>query len=146
MGEHRLYIGDALEEESYSILLGEDRADMVFTDPPYNVKIEGNVADSNASTRVKFKEFAFASGEMNPQEFVNFLSKSLGNMADYAKDGSIHYPTSLRCGDDVSVWTGAIFRNCKVQAKEYTRILRMSACALPPIRGLRCISPSMAQE
>lgn len=91
LGEHRLYIGDALEEESYSILLGEDKADMIFTDPPYNVKIEGNVADANATTRTKFKEFAFASGEMNPQEFIAFLQKSLGNMADYAKDGSIHY-------------------------------------------------------
>ncbi|MGL4561708.1 MAG: ParB N-terminal domain-containing protein [Brevinema sp.] len=43
LGDHKLYIGDSLFEESYRKLLKNEIVDMVFTDPPYNVKIEGNV-------------------------------------------------------------------------------------------------------
>ena len=45
-------------------------ADMIFTDPPYNVPILGHVGGRGA---VKHREFAFASGEMNPKEFAAFL-------------------------------------------------------------------------
>ncbi len=38
LGEHKVYIGDSLFEESYHKLLGSEVVDMVFTDPPYNVK------------------------------------------------------------------------------------------------------------
>jgi hypothetical protein len=39
LGEHHLYCGSALEKSSYDILLAGDRAQMVFTDPPYNLPI-----------------------------------------------------------------------------------------------------------
>jgi hypothetical protein len=42
-GDHRIFCGNALEPESYGSVLGGDRADMVFADPPYNVGIQGNV-------------------------------------------------------------------------------------------------------
>lgn len=41
LGEHRLMCGDSTSEEDFSKLMGEERADMVFTDPPYNVEIVG---------------------------------------------------------------------------------------------------------
>ncbi|MDR7104107.1 ParB/Srx family N-terminal domain-containing protein [Croceicoccus sp. BE223] len=37
LGDHRLHCGDALQEESYVILMGEDRAQMVLSDEPYNL-------------------------------------------------------------------------------------------------------------
>src|SRR6478736_6360471 len=40
LGPHRLACGNALSSESYSILMEGRRAQMVFTDPPYNVSIE----------------------------------------------------------------------------------------------------------
>jgi hypothetical protein len=43
LGSHLLLCGNALEEASYARLMGEERAQMVFTDPPYNVKIDGHV-------------------------------------------------------------------------------------------------------
>lgn len=43
LGRHRLFCGSALDEESYRQLLGDERAQLVFTDPPYNVKIDGHV-------------------------------------------------------------------------------------------------------
>ena len=61
---------------------------MVFTDPPYNVKIDGHVGGSG---RIKHREFAMASGEMSANEFTAFLRTSFRNLADACIDGAIVY-------------------------------------------------------
>ena len=61
LGEHRLLCADALLAESYQALLGGQRAQMVFTDPPYNVPINGHVCGSG---KTRHAEFVMASGEM----------------------------------------------------------------------------------
>lgn len=91
MGDHRLACGDARDEESYLALMSgakgrADRAQMVFTDPPYNVRIAGNVSGSG-----RHREFAMASGEMTPETFRRFLQDSCSRMAAWSCDGSIHF-------------------------------------------------------
>ncbi len=86
LGDHRLLCGNALNLTDYATLMGKDKAQMVFTDPPYNVKIEGNVTKSG-----KHKEFAMASGEMTDGEFRTFLADACRQMADHSVEGSIHY-------------------------------------------------------
>ncbi len=86
LGQHRLYCADALQAENYQTLLGEETADIVITDPPYNVKIGGNV-----TKRKNHKEFVQASGEMTSAEFTEFLNKSAKNLAAYSKKGSVQY-------------------------------------------------------
>ena len=88
LGGHRLLCADATDSRSYEQLLGDERADMVFTDPPYNVPVAGHVSGLGA---VKHREFVMASGEMTPREFTAFLSRSLGNLARYSVDGAIHF-------------------------------------------------------
>ena len=88
MGDHRIVCADALKSESYSTLLGDDQAQMVFTDPPYNVEVDGNVCGSG---RVKHAEFAMASGEMSSAEFTEFLKTSLGLAAAHSSDGALHF-------------------------------------------------------
>jgi DNA modification methylase len=88
IGEHFLLCGDALESASYERLLRGKRAQMVFTDPPYNVRIAGNVSGLG---KVKHREFAMASGEMSQGEFTSFLKRALSNLADFSVDGSIHF-------------------------------------------------------
>jgi DNA modification methylase len=61
---------------------------MVFTDPPYNVPIDGHVGGSGS---VRHREFAMASGEMSKAEFTAFLSTSFQNLAAFSLDGSIHF-------------------------------------------------------
>src|SRR5262249_43437568 len=44
LGDHRILCDDALQAESYRRLLNTERAEMMFTDPPSNLPIQGNVA------------------------------------------------------------------------------------------------------
>jgi DNA modification methylase len=87
-GEHRLICADALDAGAYERLMGEERAQMVFTDPPYNVPIHGHVGGSGAT---KHREFAMASGEMSRIQFTAFLRTAFGNLAAHTLDGSVHF-------------------------------------------------------
>ena len=88
LGRHRILCASALDEGSYTQLLGGERAAMVFTDPPYNVPIEGHVS-GNGVTR--HREFAMASGEMSRAEFVTFLTTTCQLLASHSEPGSLHY-------------------------------------------------------
>jgi hypothetical protein len=85
---HKLLCGNALEEESYVRLLGQERAQMVFADAPYNVKIGGNVSGLG---KVRHREFEMASGEMSPEQFIGFLTTGFNHLARFSVDGSIHF-------------------------------------------------------
>ena len=88
LGPHRLLCGNALEAEAYEALMDHRQADVVFTDPPYNVVIDGNASGLG---KVKHREFAMASGEMTEAEFTAFLTQALSHLAANAKEGSIHF-------------------------------------------------------
>ena len=88
MGPHRIYCGNAIEEDAYRVLMGEDRAAAVFTDPPYNVPIDGHASGLGA---IHHREFAMASGEMDTGAFTQFLAQACGLLAGFSRDGSLHY-------------------------------------------------------
>jgi ParB-like chromosome segregation protein Spo0J len=87
LGQHRLLCGDARNEADYRALLAGEKAQFVFTDPPYNVKIAGNVSGLG---QVKHREFVMASGEMTEPEFVAFLEAVFRLLVANSVDGSIH--------------------------------------------------------
>jgi len=88
LGRHKLICGDAQDADTYRLLMGEDRARAVFTDPPYNVKIDGHVCGSG---KVKHREFAMAAGEMDKASFTSFLRDALAALAEVSLDGAIHF-------------------------------------------------------
>jgi DNA modification methylase len=88
IGRHRLICGDSTNPATYARLLAGERAQMVFTDPPYNVKIDGHVCGLGA---VKHREFAMASGEMSEAEFAGFLETVFANLAAHSADGAIQF-------------------------------------------------------
>jgi DNA modification methylase len=88
LGDHRLYCGDATSEATFDMLMNEQTADVVFVDPPYNVRIDGHVSGKG---KVRHREFAQASGELNRDEFIQFLTKTCELLARHSKDGAIHF-------------------------------------------------------
>jgi DNA modification methylase len=84
--KHILVCGDSTDAATYKLLMDDDKAEFVFTDPPYNVKIDGNVSGLG---RVQHREFAMASGEMT-NEFTAFLSSVYALLCRYSSGGSIH--------------------------------------------------------
>jgi len=59
---------------------------MIFADPPYNCKVNGNICENG-----KHEEFAMASGEMKGEEFKEFLQTGMQHLVNNSADGSIHY-------------------------------------------------------
>jgi DNA modification methylase len=87
-GRHLVRCGDALDPASYEALMQGLRADVVFTDPPYNLLIEGHVSGNG---RVRHREFAMASGEMTAIQFTQFLTTVLRQLVRHSAEGSLHY-------------------------------------------------------
>lgn len=88
IGPHRLLCGDATRSESFSRLMGGDKARLVFTDPPYNVPVDGHICGKGT---VKHEAFLMAAGEMSEAEFTDFLAKVFKNLTGVSQSGSIHY-------------------------------------------------------
>jgi DNA modification methylase len=87
-GRHRLVCGDARDARDYAAVLGGDTVDLIFTDPPYNVPIDGHVCGLG---RVRHREFAMGAGEMSETAFTAFLTETLGAAAKTCHDGAIAY-------------------------------------------------------
>jgi DNA modification methylase len=68
--------------------MGEKRAAMVFSDPPYNVPIDGHASGLGATHH---RPFPMASGEMNRTEFTTFLGDAFRNLTAFSVNGSIHF-------------------------------------------------------
>lgn len=86
LGAHRLICGDARAAEDYAALLADEPVDLVLTDPPYNVPVDGHVSGLG---KVRHGEFAMASGEMSEREFTDFLSIFLARASENARDGAL---------------------------------------------------------
>lgn len=87
LGRHTIICGDALKSESYAAIMGGDKAQMVLTDAPYNVRVK-NIGSMG---RIKHDEFAMASGEMTSDEFTEFLGTFMRHAKTYSADGALHY-------------------------------------------------------
>jgi DNA modification methylase len=93
LGPHRLMCGDARDRAVYDALLRDEagdveQANMVFTDPPYNVPIRGHVT---SAAGIRHREFVMASGEMESSVFKEFLEGAFRQIAEHSRDGSIHF-------------------------------------------------------
>lgn len=106
LGSHRILCGDAKNPADLATLMGEDQADAVFTDPPYNVPIRGHVSGKG---KVRHREFAEASGEMDPETFQTFLEASLGLAAEYSRSGAVAFVCMdwRHMGEMIRAGTGA---------------------------------------
>jgi len=73
--QHKLLCADARDSAALMSLMGRDRAAMLLSDPPYNVRVSA----ISGKGRMRHNEFAMASGEMKEEEFIAFLSSFLSS-------------------------------------------------------------------
>ncbi len=88
LGSHRVLCADATEATSYEVLMSGAKARLIFTDQPYNVKIDGHVCGNG---KIKHSEFKMASGEMSEAEFTDFLDSVFHHQRSHSANGSLHY-------------------------------------------------------
>lgn len=85
-GRYSILYGDARNKASYERLLADERADLSFTDIPFNVPVNGHVSGLG---KTRHAEFAMASGEMSDEDFAAFTETVLTHQRDYSKPGSV---------------------------------------------------------
>ena len=87
LGKHSLIVGDSTLPETFSTLMEGKKAQIVFTDPPYNLPYK----TFGGKGKVQHPDFAMGAGEMSDWEFVEFLAKYMANLVAHSVDGAIHY-------------------------------------------------------
>jgi DNA modification methylase len=88
LGRHRILCGNSLNAGSYVALMEKRRAAMVFTEPPYNVKIAGHATGLGI---IQHRNFQMAACEMSEPEFTDFLARAFSLLAANSVNGSIHF-------------------------------------------------------
>ncbi|MBB5052917.1 DNA modification methylase [Afipia massiliensis] len=86
LGDHLIGCGDARDTAFIRDLVGTNTVACVFSDPPYNVPIDGFVSGLG---KTRHREFAMGTGEMSRDQFVAFLSTTVAAIKPVLADGAI---------------------------------------------------------
>lgn len=91
LGEHRLMCGDSTSEKDVEKLMDGELADLVVTDPPYNVAIVGGSHALSPEERKRQGGKSIENDKMSDEEFDNFLTKAFSCMNKSLKNGGAFY-------------------------------------------------------
>ena len=81
IGQHKLICGDSTQTDTFKTLFGEQFADMVITDPPYNVAYEGKTKN----------KLTIQNDSMGDGDFYQFLYDFYTALGSYTKPGGVWY-------------------------------------------------------
>ena len=105
LGEHRVMCGDSTNGGDVALLMNGEKADMVFTDPPYGVDIKGKFTGT------------ILNDNLQGDEFINFLTSCFENLNQY-NNGNLYISYEIKnqtlfekalenCGfkfDEIIIW------------------------------------------
>jgi site-specific DNA-methyltransferase (adenine-specific) len=87
LGEHLLLCGDSSDQQAVADLLGERRADLLFTDPPYGVSYQSHMSEGGTATRFRRIE----NDDLTPAELQKFLDQAFRSAARVLRPGAALY-------------------------------------------------------
>ena len=111
LGNHRLMCGDSTKKEDVDKLLNGVKADLLFTDPPYNVSMESKSKDVLKSDNYSHIE----NDDLSEDEFKMFLQSVFTNANDSLKDDSSYYVFSCQGGDSELMMM--MMRECGIRCR-----------------------------
>lgn len=91
LGKHRLICGDSTDPEVLQILMGDQKADLLLTDPPYNVDYSSKNEALNAADKGNRVQKDIAGDRQTAADFQEFLYKAFSNADKYLKPGGAFY-------------------------------------------------------
>lgn len=112
LGRHKLICGDATIADDVAKMMGEERADLVWTDPPYNVAYEGKTKES----------LTIQNDEMDDADFFQFLYDAFLTMFMFTKPGGgiyiAHADSEGANFRMAMVKAGFLFKQCLIWVKQ----------------------------
>lgn len=93
LGDHRLICGDSTEPDTIAAVMGDSKADLILTDPPYNVDYTGKTDD----------KLKIGNDKKNSAAFIDFLTKAFNSMFAAAKAGAAFYIFYAQLNSDLFI-------------------------------------------
>jgi len=90
LGKHRVMCGDSTSIDAVEKLMDGQKADMVFTDPPFNVGVAGGTRDARDKKNYRSGEI-IKNDALRSGDFLQFLTEAFATMALVIKDGAAVY-------------------------------------------------------
>lgn len=87
LGDHILMCGDSTRSEDVLRLIGDEKADMIFMDPPWNVNY-GDVGDDDP---MGYKPRTILNDDMSTEDFEEFMRSAFARAKDASRDGAMIY-------------------------------------------------------
>lgn len=115
LGDHRLICGDTTKSAVLDLLMGEELADMVWTDPPYNVDYDGGAKPGNNI------DYDIKHDNVSDKKFQALLNSSIGNLSRVTKRGGVFYVAYSHSSEDgfrtAMAASGLLIKQCLIWAK-----------------------------
>lgn len=91
IGQHILVCGDSTQPEAYLGLMGQDKADLVFTDPPYNVDYKSQAGNGYSEGKYGNKDGKIFNDNKTDIQFQQFIQDMTKQCFDFSKENASLY-------------------------------------------------------
>jgi len=98
LGQHRLMCGDSTDAEAWALLMDGEKADMVFTDPPYGVAIGDKNATLNSVQKARRCCENIKGDTMTEEQLYDMLKTAFVNVRKNCTDDAVYFVTSPQGG------------------------------------------------
>jgi DNA modification methylase len=99
LGRHRLMCGDSTDAGSVALLMNGEKADMVFTDPPYGVSYTEKNEFLNRRGKAMACPTPIQNDEMPPEQMHDFWVPAFKNLHEFTNERMCYYITAPQGGD-----------------------------------------------